>query len=64
MSVLTLFVAPIHCTNIEVKESEDDNVFSDHHYSVVKHKVAHESTTNEKDIKIKVFSDVECYLLS
>ena len=54
MSVLTSFVGPIHCTNVEVKESEDDKVFDDHHYSFVKHKVAHESATNETDIKIKV----------
>ena len=59
-----MYIGPIHCTNVEVKESEDDKVFGDHHYSVVKHKVAHESTTNEMDNKIKVFSDVECYLLS
>ena len=61
MSVFTSFVGPIHCTNVEVKESEDDKVFGDHHYS---HKVAHEATTNQMDVKIKVFTGIECYLLS
>ena len=54
MSVLTYSVGQIHCTNFEVKESEDNKVFGDGPYSVVKHKVAHEPTTNEMDITIKV----------
>ena len=37
-----------------MKESEDNKVFGDQHYSVVKHNVAHEATTNEMDITIKV----------
>ena len=55
-SVLAYSVGQIHCTNFEVKESEDNKVFGDGPYSVVKHKVAHESTTNEMDITIKVHS--------
>ena len=39
-----------------MKESEENKVFGDDPYSVVKHKVAHEPTSNEMDITIKVYT--------
>ena len=54
MYLYNLYIGPVHCTNAEFKESEDNKVIGDHHCSVLKHKIAHEATTNEMDITIKV----------